>query len=61
MDSHMYQTVGHEAIELVAQALQLPLYRRNIAGGSVAIDKVHSFQDWPRVPLPLLFFSRQQS
>ena len=31
-DSHMYQTVGHDAIEAVAKALDLPLYRRPIRG-----------------------------
>ncbi|KAK2707832.1 diphthine--ammonia ligase-like isoform X2 [Artemia franciscana] len=31
-DSHMYQTVGHDAIEAVAKALDLPLYRRPIKG-----------------------------
>ena len=38
MDSFMYQTVGHEAIELIAQAMELPLIRRDIVGGSVAVD-----------------------
>lgn len=42
LDSHMYQTVGHEAVELVAQALRLPLFRRTIAGGSVSIGRVRS-------------------
>lgn len=28
----MYQTVGHDAVHLVAQAFDLPLYRRTIAG-----------------------------
>ena len=27
MDSYMYQTVGHEIIEKVAQCLEKPLYR----------------------------------
>ena len=31
----MYQTVGQDAIELVAQALDVPLYRRVISGNAV--------------------------
>ena len=31
----MYQTVGQDAIELVAQALDVPLYRRVISGTAV--------------------------
>jgi diphthine-ammonia ligase len=36
IDSFMYQTVGQDAIELVAQALDVPLYRRIITGSAVA-------------------------
>ncbi|KAF9513315.1 hypothetical protein BS47DRAFT_1329667 [Hydnum rufescens UP504] len=36
IDSYMYQTVGQDAIELVAQALGVPLYRRVIAGSALA-------------------------
>ncbi|KAJ1023321.1 hypothetical protein NDA18_004848 [Ustilago nuda] len=32
LDSYMYQTVGHDAVHLVAQAMKLPLYRRTIVG-----------------------------
>ncbi|KAF7704584.1 diphthine--ammonia ligase isoform X2 [Silurus meridionalis] len=35
LDSYMYQTVGHQAIELYAEAMDLPLYRRTIEGSSV--------------------------
>ena len=31
----MYQTVGHQAIELYAEAMALPLYRRTIHGSAV--------------------------
>lgn len=31
----MYQTVGQDAIEYVAQALEVPLYRRVISGTAV--------------------------
>ena len=30
----MYQTVGHEAVEWIGRALELPLYRRKIVGKS---------------------------
>lgn len=33
----MYQTVGQDAIEFVAEALDVPLYRRTIEGTSVNI------------------------
>ncbi|KAE8212829.1 hypothetical protein CF327_g3565 [Tilletia walkeri] len=32
IDSYMYQTVGHDGVHLVAQALGVPLYRRSITG-----------------------------
>ena len=32
IDSYLYQTVGQDAIEFVAKALDVPLYRRVIAG-----------------------------
>uniref|UniRef100_A0AAV2JEL7 Diphthine--ammonia ligase n=1 Tax=Knipowitschia caucasica TaxID=637954 RepID=A0AAV2JEL7_KNICA len=35
LDSYMYQTVGHQAIELYAEAMDLPLYRRTIQGCSL--------------------------
>lgn len=31
----MYQTVGQDAIEFVAEALDVPLYRRVISGSAV--------------------------
>lgn len=31
----MYQTVGHQAIDLYAEAMALPLYRRTIQGSSL--------------------------
>lgn len=34
----MYQTVGQDAIHLVAQALEVPLYRRTIKGTAVNQD-----------------------
>ncbi|XP_057715067.1 diphthine--ammonia ligase isoform X2 [Corythoichthys intestinalis] len=39
LDSYMYQTVGHQAIELYAEAMDLPLYRRTIQGISLDISR----------------------
>ena len=39
IDSYMYQTVGHHAIDLYAEAFGLPLYRRTIFGLSLEIGK----------------------
>ena len=39
LDSYMYQTVGHEAIALIAQCLELPLFTETILGSSVARDR----------------------
>uniref|UniRef100_A0A8R1V2D8 Diphthine--ammonia ligase n=1 Tax=Pristionchus pacificus TaxID=54126 RepID=A0A8R1V2D8_PRIPA len=35
MDSFMYQTVGSEGIEMIAQSMDLPLYRQSISGRSL--------------------------
>ncbi|KAG1755567.1 hypothetical protein EDB19DRAFT_1661988 [Suillus lakei] len=35
IDSYMYQTVGQDAIEFVARALDVPLYRRVIQGDAI--------------------------
>ncbi|KAG2152366.1 meiotically up-regulated 71 protein [Suillus cothurnatus] len=35
IDSYMYQTVGQDAIEFVARALEVPLYRRVIQGDPI--------------------------
>ncbi|XP_051881447.1 diphthine--ammonia ligase isoform X3 [Pristis pectinata] len=42
LDSYMYQTVGHEAIDLYSEAIGLPLYRHTIKGSSVAIGRDYS-------------------
>ncbi|XP_060118098.1 diphthine--ammonia ligase isoform X3 [Heteronotia binoei] len=42
LDSYMYQTVGHHAIELYAEAMGLPLYRRTIKGTSVDTGKTYT-------------------
>ena len=35
----MFQTVGHHAIDMYAEATGIPLYRRTIEGSSVAREK----------------------
>ncbi|KAK7502798.1 hypothetical protein BaRGS_00006048 [Batillaria attramentaria] len=39
LDSYMYQTVGHQAIELYAEAMGLPLYRHTIQGTAVSTER----------------------
>ncbi|XP_048394257.1 diphthine--ammonia ligase isoform X2 [Stegostoma tigrinum] len=39
LDSYMYQTVGHEAIDLYSEAIGLPLYRHIIQGSSLAVGR----------------------
>ncbi|KAB5562132.1 hypothetical protein PHYPO_G00014480 [Pangasianodon hypophthalmus] len=45
LDSYMYQTVGHQAVELYAEAMDLPLYRRTIEGSSVDTGREYSPND----------------
>ncbi|XP_069861827.1 LOW QUALITY PROTEIN: diphthine--ammonia ligase [Dipodomys merriami] len=42
LDSYMYQTVGHHTIDLYAEAMSLPLYRRTITGKSLDTGHVYS-------------------
>ncbi|GMT00425.1 hypothetical protein PENTCL1PPCAC_22599, partial [Pristionchus entomophagus] len=35
IDSFMYQTVGSEGIEMIAESMELPLYRQSISGTSL--------------------------
>ncbi|RXN22825.1 diphthine--ammonia ligase isoform X1 [Labeo rohita] len=42
LDSYMYQTVGHQAIDLYAEAMDVPLYRRTIEGSSVHTGREYS-------------------
>ncbi|XP_072896198.1 diphthine--ammonia ligase isoform X1 [Hemitrygon akajei] len=39
LDSYMYQTVGHEAVDLYSEATGLPLYRHTIKGSSLSIGR----------------------
>lgn len=41
INSFMYQTVGHSVIPLFAEALQLPLYRQQIAGTSTQTGRYY--------------------
>ncbi|KAK4886058.1 hypothetical protein RN001_002329 [Aquatica leii] len=38
IDSYMYQSVGHEAIEFMATAMDLPLFRKEITGSSTNLN-----------------------
>ncbi|CAK1582896.1 unnamed protein product [Parnassius mnemosyne] len=42
LDSYMYQTVGHQGIDLYAEAMGLPLYRDVISG--VAVDQCRNYK-----------------
>ncbi|KAK9959324.1 hypothetical protein ABG768_009454 [Culter alburnus] len=42
LDSYMYQTVGHQAVDLFAEAMDLPLYRRTIKGSSLQTGREYS-------------------
>ena len=35
MDSFMYQTVGHQHVNAIAQSMELPLFRQEIGGSAV--------------------------
>lgn len=41
VDSYMYQSVGYEAIGLIAEAMELPLFRRATDGQSMQRGKVY--------------------
>lgn len=49
LDSYMYQTVGYQAVDLYAEALDLPLYRRTIEGSSLHIGREYSQRDGDEV------------
>ncbi|KAJ1356990.1 diphthine--ammonia ligase, variant 2 [Parelaphostrongylus tenuis] len=42
LDSYMYQSVGAEGVSMIAQAMGLPLYRREISGSSINQDYDYS-------------------
>ncbi len=39
LDSYMFQTVGHQAVDMYADAMGVPLFRRIIEGNSVSTGK----------------------
>lgn len=41
IDSYMYQSVGHEAIDLIAEALDLPLFKQETFGRSIQQGKTY--------------------
>lgn len=41
LDSHMFQTVGHQFIQTYAQCMGLPVYRRKIQGSSLGRDLIY--------------------
>ncbi|CAG9819509.1 unnamed protein product [Phaedon cochleariae] len=45
LDSFMYQSVGHEAIDLIAAAMDLPLYKRETLGISYERGKTYKPSD----------------
>uniref|UniRef100_A0A0F7ZE83 Diphthine--ammonia ligase n=1 Tax=Crotalus adamanteus TaxID=8729 RepID=A0A0F7ZE83_CROAD len=49
LDSYMYQTVGHHAIELYAEAMGLPLYRHTIKGTSVNTGNIYTKREGDEV------------
>uniref|UniRef100_G3P8F9 Diphthine--ammonia ligase n=1 Tax=Gasterosteus aculeatus aculeatus TaxID=481459 RepID=G3P8F9_GASAC len=49
LDSYMYQTVGHHAIELYAEVMDLPLYRRTIQGSSLNTSRNYSVTEGDEV------------
>ncbi|GAB5572606.1 diphthine--ammonia ligase isoform X1 [Prionailurus iriomotensis] len=49
LDSYMYQTVGHHAVDLYAEAMALPLYRRTIRGRSVDTGRVYTEREGDEV------------
>ncbi|XP_070612353.1 diphthine--ammonia ligase isoform X2 [Erythrolamprus reginae] len=49
LDSYMYQTVGHQAIELYAEAMGLPLYRHTIKGSSINTGSIYTKCDGDEV------------
>lgn len=45
LDSYMYQTVGHDAVEAIARAMELPLYRAEIRGKPNNVELVYGARD----------------
>jgi uncharacterized protein (TIGR00290 family) len=41
-ESHMYQTIGHNVVQAIADAMRVPLFRRQLAGSAVTTDLVYT-------------------
>eukprot|EP01134_Creolimax_fragrantissima_P002316 CFRG2316T1 len=48
LDSYMFQTIGHEAIEAIAMAMELPLFRRDLQGLPLSTDMHYSSTPTPQ-------------
>jgi len=53
----MYQSVGHHAIDVYAEAMGLPLYRRTITGSALMADK--DYAEYPNDEVEDLFLLLQ--
>lgn len=42
LDSYMYQSVGHQAVELYAEAMGLPLFRQQTNGVALQQEKIYT-------------------
>lgn len=42
LDSYMYQTVGHQGVDLYSEAMGLPLFRQRTQGKALLQDKVYT-------------------
>eukprot|EP00079_Xenopus_tropicalis_P009126 XP_002932882.1 PREDICTED: diphthine--ammonia ligase isoform X1 [Xenopus tropicalis] len=49
LDSYMYQTVGHHALELYAEAMGLPIYRATLQGTSLDTGRAYAPQEGDEV------------
>uniref|UniRef100_A0A915E2Z6 Diphthine--ammonia ligase n=1 Tax=Ditylenchus dipsaci TaxID=166011 RepID=A0A915E2Z6_9BILA len=45
IDSYMYQSVGHEGIKMIAEAINLPLFRQEISGKPKSIEMPYVFDE----------------
>ena len=45
MDSYMYQTVGHNVVELLAEALGIPLFQQAILGSAVCQSSIYKINE----------------
>lgn len=42
LDSYMYQTVGHQGIEMIAEAMELPLFRQSTKGKALEKGRIYN-------------------